>query len=173
VPAVGDKDVGGLDVAMDDAFGMSGIESISNFDSDIEKKLKLEGPAENVLFEGFAFEKFHGEECLTIFFADIKYCANAWMIESRGSLSLAAEAGEGLRVTGDVGRKEFEGDKAVETSVLGLVNHTHAAPAEFLEDSEMRDGLALSGTGIRHGPAILGARIRQVNGSTGSTPEAH
>jgi hypothetical protein len=30
-------------------------------------------------------------------------------------------------------RQEFEGDKAVEPSVLGLVDHTHTAAAEFLE----------------------------------------
>jgi hypothetical protein len=32
VSPLGHEDIGGLDVAVDDAFGMSGVESISNLD---------------------------------------------------------------------------------------------------------------------------------------------
>ena len=36
VPALGDKDVRGLDVAVDDAFGVGGVERVGNFDGQSE-----------------------------------------------------------------------------------------------------------------------------------------
>ena len=39
-------------------------------------------------------------------------------------------------------RQELERDKAAEPSVLGLVNHTHAAATEFLDDAVVGDGFA-------------------------------
>ena len=43
---------------------------------------------------------------------------------------------------GYVIRQELQSDEAAEFGVLGLVDHTHAAPAELLDDAVMRDGLA-------------------------------
>jgi hypothetical protein len=45
-----------------------------------------------------------------------------------------------LRIFGDIVRQEFQSDKAAEFDVLSLVDHTHAAAAEFLDDPVMRDG---------------------------------
>ena len=64
------------------------------------------------------------------------------MIQCGGSLRFALKAGEGLCISGNVIGQKFEGDKAVETHVLGLVDHTHAATAELLDDAVVRDGLA-------------------------------
>jgi hypothetical protein len=36
---LGDEDVRGLDVAVDDAFGVGGVESVGNLDSDGEQRL--------------------------------------------------------------------------------------------------------------------------------------
>ena len=38
--------------------------------------------------------------------------------------------------------QEFEGDKAMEPGVLGLVHHPHATTAQLLDDAIVRDGLA-------------------------------
>src|SRR5262249_54875561 len=42
VAAAGDENVGGLDVAMDDAFGVSGIERVRDFDRGVEKMFQIE-----------------------------------------------------------------------------------------------------------------------------------
>jgi hypothetical protein len=39
-------------------------------------------------------------------------------------------------------RQEFEGDEAVDLYIWGLVNHTHATPAELVDDAVVRDDLA-------------------------------
>src|SRR5208337_4634882 len=64
------------------------------------------------------------------------------MVESRGRLRLALEAGQDLCVLGDVIGQKLEGDKAVERNVFGLVNDAHTAAPEFLDNAVVRDGLA-------------------------------
>ena len=41
--AFGDEDIGGLDVAMDDALGVSGVEGVGNFDGEGEKVARSRG----------------------------------------------------------------------------------------------------------------------------------
>jgi hypothetical protein len=45
VTAFRHKDIGGLDVAMNDALGVSGIEGVSDFNGDAEEPIELGGPA--------------------------------------------------------------------------------------------------------------------------------
>ncbi len=68
--------------------------------------------------------------------------ADVRMIQRRGGLGFTLEAGQGLRIIGNVVREELQGDKAVQLYVLGFVDHAHAAAAEFLDDVVVRDGLA-------------------------------
>ena len=57
-------------------------------------------------------------------------------------LGFALEARQRLRVLGDIIGQELQGDEAIELGVFGLVDHTHAAAAELLDDAVVRDGLA-------------------------------
>ena len=74
--------------------------------------------------------------------------ADVGMVQCRGRASLTAETFEGLRVFGKVIRKEFQGNETSEFRVLGLINHTHAAAAQLLDNAVMRDQLAREGIPI-------------------------
>jgi hypothetical protein len=50
------------------------------------------------------------------------------------------EAGQGLRVLGDVMGQKLQGNETVQGDVLGLVHQAHPASAEFLHDAVVRDG---------------------------------
>jgi hypothetical protein len=50
-----------------------------------------------------------------------------------------------LRTPGQLGGEEFEGDKAAQTGVLGLVDDSHPAPAKLFDHSVVRDGLTNHG----------------------------
>jgi hypothetical protein len=52
-----------------------------------------------------------------------------------------AKAFARLRVSCYVLRQELPGNEAAEFSVLGLVDHTHPAAAELLDNAVVRDGL--------------------------------
>jgi hypothetical protein len=63
------EDVGGLDVAMNNPFGVRGIESIGHINRDGQQAFKVHRTASDGVFEGLAFEKFHGDKGQTAFFA--------------------------------------------------------------------------------------------------------
>ena len=67
------------------------------------------------------------------------------------------EASESLCVLGYVVRQELEGYESVQPGVFGLVDHTHTATAEPLDDAVVGDGLT------DHWAAMLGLKAVQVN----------
>src|SRR5207245_7952770 len=70
VAALGDEDVGGLDVAMDDALSVSGIKSVRYFAADIKKYFHVERAAHDDVLQGPAVETVHGDKGIDGFFGD-------------------------------------------------------------------------------------------------------
>ena len=79
---------------------------------------------------------------MAVLLPDLMNRADIRMVESRGCLRLPLETSQRLGVSGDLVRQELQGDKTMQSGVLGLVHHTHAAATELLDDSVVRDGLA-------------------------------
>ena len=67
--------------------------------------------------------------------------ADIGMVESRGGLRLPLESGQRLGVFGYFIGQKLQRDESVEGYVLSFVDNTHAAPAEFLNDAVVRNGL--------------------------------
>ena len=140
--ALADENVGGLDVAVDNAFAVRGIESICDLDGELEKLLKGNRSGLQPLLERLPGQEFHGDEVLAFFFADVVDRADIGMVQRRGGAGFAAKAFERLGIASEVVRKEFEGDVAAEADVFGFINHAHSATAEFFQDAVMADGFA-------------------------------
>jgi hypothetical protein len=90
--ALGHENVGGLDVAMDDAVGVSSIERVCYLNSDIDQAIGFNRTASNKVLEGDAIQVLHSDEPLIIQVSDFVYSANVWMIQSRGGASFPSEA---------------------------------------------------------------------------------
>ena len=139
---MGDEDIGRLNVTMDDALGMCRIEGIRDLHADITDGFEPQRLAFDAVLQGYAIEELHRDERLVPGLANLVNGANVGVIQSRCSTSLAAETFQRFCVLGDIIRKEFQGNKATELHVFGLVNNTHAAAAEFFQDAVVGDGLA-------------------------------
>ncbi len=63
------------------------------------------------------------------------------MVQGRRGARLSAKTFQRLRVFCNILRQELQSDKATEFDVLGLVDHTHPATAQLLDDAVVRDGL--------------------------------
>ena len=179
VAALGDEDVGGLDVAMDDAFAVGGVERVGDLNGEIEQIVEFHGAAGDGVLQGLAVEKFHGDEGFAVGFADIVNRADVGMVQGGCGLSFSLEAREGLRVFRDVVRQEFQCYETVETDILGFVHDAHATAAEAFQDAIVREGLVKERIVAGHVEDILGCGKRQVNEETvparemgPSTPDA-
>ena len=91
MPALGDKDVARLDVAVNDPFGMRGIQCIGNLNSQSEQDFGLDGPSRDAMLQGHAVQKLHGDERVTAFLAYVVNGADVGMVQSGSSLSLSLE----------------------------------------------------------------------------------
>jgi len=67
-------------------------------------------------------------------------CADARMVEGRGSLGLTLESAQCLRIASNFARKKLKGDKPFQLDVLGLIDDAHTAAAQLFHDLVMRDG---------------------------------
>ena len=141
VPSFGDKDIGGLDVAVHNAFAMRSIERIRDFDGQQEQLFIFQRTAGDDVFQCQAVQILHGDERPSLLLSDVVNGADIGMIQGGCRLSLALEAGQRLRITANVLRQKFKGHKAVQACVFGFVDHTHATATEFVGDSIVGDGL--------------------------------
>ena len=87
-------------------------------------------------------QKLHGDERRAVLVVNFVNCADIRMIQCRGGLGFTLKAAKRLQVFGYVIGKELEGYEAAKLDVLGLVNHTHATTAQFVDDAVVRDCLA-------------------------------
>ncbi len=60
--------------------------------------------------------------------------ADIWMIERREDLSFTLEAGESIGVQRKVGRKDLQGDSAIELCIARAIDLAHAASADGGQD---------------------------------------
>src|SRR5215469_5358930 len=99
-----------------------------------------------------------------VLFANVVNSADVRMIECRGSMCFTLKARERLGITCKLGREKFKCDEAVQARAFCLIHDTHPAPAEFLKDAIVGDGLADDRVEIRHCYRHL--RVQTVGKST-------
>ena len=151
VAALGDKKIGRLDVAMNDSFGVRGVERVGNFNGEGEQIAGLNRRSIDTVFQRHAIKKLHRNERLSTLVAgisDIVDRADVGMIEGRCGLGFALKPCERLRIASDILREELQRHKTVKARVLRLIDDTHASATKFFDDAVMGEGLADRSGGI-------------------------
>ena len=138
--SIRDEDVGRLDVAVDYAFGVRSVQRIGDLDAQIEHRFDLQRLAIDLVPERLPFQQLHGDEGSPIGLVDFVDRADVRVVQRGRSLGFPPETTESLCVVGEFVGKELEGNGAAELQILGLVDHTHAAAADLLDDAVVRDG---------------------------------
>ncbi len=134
-PACRNKNICGLDISVNDALAVGGIEGVCDVDGKRHASREIERASGNFVLQSPAIQVLHGKKGLPFILTDVVDRADVGMIECGGSLGFAAKTFQGLAVLRYAFRQEFQSNKAVEARVLGLVDHSHASAAEFFEDT--------------------------------------
>src|SRR5437667_9910170 len=84
----------------------------------------LHGLSGDAMLQRHAVQELHDEERMAVLLPDLMDRADIGMVESRGRLRLPLETSQCLGVSGHLVRQELQGNKTMESSVLGLVDDT-------------------------------------------------
>ena len=163
LPAVHEKDIRGLDVAVHDSLRVRGIETVGDLNANLQQLRYFDGLSFDAMLESFALEQFHGDKGTAFELSDVVDSADVGMIERGGSASFAAKSLDGLGVVRNIIGKEFQRYIAAQARVFGFVNHSHASTAQFFEDAVVRDGAANIGGRIWHRACIVRQRLSTGN----------
>jgi hypothetical protein len=141
-PSLGEENIGGLDVAMRDAFGMRGLERLGDLDPESHQLVDDNGPLGDPVFKRGADEILHDHARATVLLGDVVNGADVRMVQCRGRTRLPLEPAERVRISRDGLREKLQCDEPVEADILGLVHHAHPTRAHFAEDAVVGDDLA-------------------------------
>ena len=137
--ALGDEDIGGLHVTMNDTLLVRRVERIGDLDGNVNHFEGAQPSAGHAHFQRLTTEQFHGNEGAAFEFIDLIDGADMRVIERRRRLGFALELAERGGICGKRVRNELQRNRTAEPSVLGLVDHAHPACAEQLDDVIPRD----------------------------------
>ena len=140
--ALGQEDIRGLEVPMDDPGLVGGFERIGDLDCNFEGLSPGQRLPRNHVLERLPFQQLHHDEGLTLELVNFVDGANVGVVETGGGTGFALKALQGLRVADQIGREELQGNASTQSEILGAVNHSHAAAAQLFFDSVVRDDLA-------------------------------
>jgi len=139
--ARGDENVGRLDVTMNDALGVRGVEGVGDLNAEVEKEIEPQRLAGDTLAEVLAIEQLHGEKGAAFVLAYFVDSANVGMVERRGGACFAIEPFECLGGVGEGFRQELQSSMAAKAEVLRFENFSHAPGTQLAQDAVVRDDL--------------------------------
>ena len=138
------KNIGWLDIAMNDAFCMGGIERVGNLDSEVEYLVERKRLLADAMLQRLPFEQLHGDEwdllAAVIHHIDFVDRADVRVIQRRGGAGFALKSFERRAIFRESFGQELQRHLAAQLGVFGLVDHTHAAAAELFQDHVVRKG---------------------------------
>jgi hypothetical protein len=107
MPARGDEDVGGLDVAMHDPRVVRRFQRVGDLDGPPQQFVRLQRLVPDALLQRLPFQQFHGDEGLPLVLADFVDHADVRMIQTRGGARFPLHPFHGLRSFGLAAGRNF------------------------------------------------------------------
>ena len=98
--ALGNKDICRLDVAMDNAFSMGGVERIGQLNAPVQQAIQRQPARAQTTIQGVALQQLHGDKRLRRLagLLDRVNRADVGMVQRRGSARLKQKAVQGILI---------------------------------------------------------------------------
>ena len=154
--ALPNKNIGRLDVAMNDPLGVRSRQSIGHLDANVEEFVDFDRLFPNPLLQAHSLQLLHDDERMSAVVVDVVDGADAGMVQLGSGACFAHEAVERLAVVHHLRRNELERDVAGQARVFRLIHHAHAATTELSHDLIVGDRLADHSEGL----SAIGGYVR-------------
>jgi hypothetical protein len=125
-----EEDVGGFEIAMDDAGPVRLVERVSDLDRDPQRVVDVERAKFQTSLERFALQELHDQERPAVLVPDVVERADVGMIQLRDRPRLAVEPFAKLRVGGQRFGQDLDRDDAIEPRIASLIDLAHAARSD-------------------------------------------
>ncbi len=136
-----DLDVGGLQVAVNDAALVRGLQRLRDLPADSQRVDERHGAVRDPLRERFARHQLHHDELGAVRFLEPVDRGDAGMVESREHARLPLEPRQSRRVARELLGQSLDRDLASQTGIVGPVDLSHAAGPQQVQnrvDAELR-----------------------------------
>ena len=130
----GEKEVVGLEVAVDDAAGVGGGEAAGDLDGMRQGFLERETSSGETRAEGRAFEELEDEVGAAVLPADVEDGEDVGVGESSGGPGLALEALQAIGICGDIFGEDLERHRSAKLGVARAVDLAHPPGTEGRQD---------------------------------------
>ncbi len=142
VPVLGDLDVGGLQVAVDDALLVGDLEGLGDLAADASGVGDGDRPLGDALGEVLALGDLHDQEALSVDVLEAVDAGDVGVGEGGEDPGLALETLQPLGVLGEGVGQDLEGHVASQLGVLGPPDLAHAPLAQLRRHLVVRNRLA-------------------------------
>ena len=131
---LGHHDVGGLEVAVDDALLVGRRQGFGHRDGELEDLLGGHADGGDQLVQGLALDQFHDQEVGAGFFFDRVDRDDVGMIELGEDLRFPSEASVAVGIRRPLGGQSLDRHLAVQTQIFRQKHRAHAAGTELGDD---------------------------------------
>ncbi len=133
-PVLRQEEVGGLEVAVDDAVLVRGGEAAGDLLGVLDGLAERQRAGGEHLAERAALEELGDEVGGAVVGADVEEGEDVGVVEGAGEAGLLLEAAEAVGVLAVLGGEDLDGDVAVEAGVAGAVDLAHPAGPDRAPD---------------------------------------
>ena len=124
-----------LEISMDDAAFMRGLEEGGDLDADLQELLDRERALAYAIAERLTIDQLHNQAVDPVFVADVIESAEVGVVERGDGPCLPFEAGEQLLVFRQGRRQDLDRDLAIEAVVSCTPDLAHTAGTDSIDDS--------------------------------------
>jgi len=114
VTAASDEDVGRLDIPVDDAGVVRGLEAVEDLQAERDGALGRQPCLGESFLQRGTLEVLHHQERMAVALASVVDGADVWVIQRRRGLCLAPEPADTLLVAGEFRGKKLQRDEPVQ-----------------------------------------------------------
>src|SRR6266852_8849592 len=135
----GHKDVGGLDVSMDDSVPVSCLKAFGDFDGELDPLFWRHCLGRDHRFQGLALKQLHRDKMSALKRSHLVNRADVGVVQRRSCARFLLKSKQMSRVDFDVVREKLHRHVTPQRYIFSLVNYPHAAASDLMQNEVVID----------------------------------